>query len=224
MLVFIDKLLVSVSVYLHIMQAVSYLSKCEVYENWRCDVRLLAILICAIMIAGCRDSGSGDSAQRKAESDNVDSRKQAATDGTVTFEVTTVSAKHRYAPKHVLAIWITDHKGNYVKTLKIRAKDYLRFLSRWKKVSKGDMTDADTSASLKTHESHKVKWDCRNKDGKLVPDGEYIIFIEFSEKNGLGPVTGKQDIRFMKGTKAIDVSPDDLQNFKKMRIVYTPKK
>jgi hypothetical protein len=45
----------------------------------------------------------------------------AQTDGSATFQVTTVTAGGNYSPRNVMAIWVTDANTNFVKTLKRQA-------------------------------------------------------------------------------------------------------
>ena len=61
---------------------------------------------------------------------------RAQTDGAATFQVTTVTAGGNYAPRNVMAIWVTDANTNFVKTLKRQAVSQIRWLTRWGTLSK----------------------------------------------------------------------------------------
>jgi hypothetical protein len=145
-----------------------------------------------------------------------------STPGSVEFTVTTKTSGEKYAPRHVIAVWVTDSKGNFVRTLELRAREYVRHLRIWRKGSQGNTVDAITGASLRAHQSHKLVWDCKNAKGELVPDGEYRIHVEFTEKNGQGPVIPANHIRFTKGPKAVSLTPADLPQFVDMKLSYTP--
>lgn len=142
--------------------------------------------------------------------------------GTVVFSFDTKSTGSDFAPRHVLAVWVTDSKGRFIKTLECREKNYGRYLVQWARAAGGNKTDAVTGASLKTHGAHRVTWDCRNAAGETVPDGEYRIRVEFSERNGPGPLLPDDHVRFIKGPEAKTARPADTAYFKNMALSFTP--
>lgn len=144
------------------------------------------------------------------------------TNGSVEFTVTTKPAKGKYSPRHVMAIWVTNSKGEFVKTLAVCGKNQKKRLATWAKQSKKNDVDAVTGATLKTHQTHTVTWDCRGAKGKSVPDGDYQIHVEFTSSNGQGPVTPAAHIQFQKGLKAVSMTPKALRYFDKMNLKYTP--
>ena len=148
----------------------------------------------------------------------------AATKGSVSFTVKTIATNEKYKPFNVMAIWVTDSKGEFVKTLAYHAKKRKKYLKVWKKSSDKNITDAVTSATLSTHESRTVKWNCTDAKGYLVPDGEYQIHVEFSNANKAGPVTPDGHIKFTKGPKAVMLEPAKLPHFEGMKLQYTPSK
>ena len=150
--------------------------------------------------------------------------EKAKPTGPVKFSVETKRTKGKYAPKHVLAIWVTNAKGKHVRTLEVYGKKRMKYLKAWAKNSKNNTVDAITGATLKKHVPHNVVWDCRDAKGKLVPDGTYHIHVEFSEANGQGPMMALQHVTFQKGAKAISINPKDTPNFVKIKLDYTPEK
>jgi PKD repeat protein len=52
-----------------------------------------------------------------------------------------------------------------------------------------------------------------------VPDGEYIVYAEFTDKHAQGPL---YSINFIKGTDPVFISPDDETYFKDIVINFTP--
>jgi hypothetical protein len=147
----------------------------------------------------------------------------AQTDGTAKFRVRTVTANGQYAPRHVLAIWVTDARTNFVKTLKKQAAARQQYLNRWR-TSSGGYTQVDgiSGPTLPSHQTHEVTWDCRNTAGAVVPDGLYRFFVEFTEINGQGPWTGTNMIAFSKGPVALTNQLPGLRNFVDLRIVFVP--
>ena len=140
----------------------------------------------------------------------------------VSFSVTTVPTTGKYAPRHVLAIWVTDSQGALVKTLQVNADKRKKHLVQWMAAMGDTKVDAVTSATLKTHQTSKVVWNCKDAKGNPVPDGKYQIRVEFTEINGAGPATPKDYIEFTVGPKAATVKPKDLANFKAMSLDYVP--
>ncbi len=126
-----------------------------------------------------------------------------ATDTAMIFSVTTQTYGGAYSPKHCLAIWITDQNNVFKKTIRLAASTYKLHLVKWNQMSGGNVVDAITGPSLTSHNTHTVIWDGKDKNGDLQPDGQYKIFIEYTEENSLqpsipdGPWTS---FTFMKGT------------------------
>jgi PKD repeat protein len=56
-------------------------------------------------------------------------------------------------------------------------------------------------------------------DGEIVPDGQYVIWVEFTEKHAQGPLTS---VEFTKGTEAVTINPPDEDHFINMELVYIP--
>lgn len=142
-----------------------------------------------------------------------------STAGTVDISITTKEKNVGYHPKHVLAIWVEDDAGTYVKTLKVRADKRKQYLYSWNSASGGNTTDAVTGATLSSHGTHTVSWDCTNKTGEVVEDGEYTLFVEYTSEHAQGPLTS---IVFTKSADAFSVKPSDLTYFTDMDLVFTP--
>ncbi len=139
---------------------------------------------------------------------------------TVTVQVTTNPTSGKFSPKHALAVWITDSKGTFIKTLKIQANKQMKQLKQWINSSKKDKTDAVTGATLKKHITHNITWDCKDLKKKIVADGDYFINIEYSEINGEGPFI---KIPFVKGKVNMSSTPKDTSAFSNMKVNYSIK-
>jgi len=146
--------------------------------------------------------------------EGVDSK---ATPGEVSFTVKTVTDGGNYAPKHVLAIWVEDANG-FVKTRKVLANQRIQYLYTWKVSSNYNDVDAITGPTINSHQTHTVTWDCRDLEGAIVPDGDYNIYAEFTEKHAQGPVTM---VTFTKGPDAQVLDPADEDHFINMHLEYT---
>ena len=83
------------------------------------------------------------------------SKAQEQSEGTMTFTVKTVTADGKYSPRHVLAIWVEDADG-FVLSRKLRAEKRKQYLYTWNDKSGGDVTDANTGATLSSHQTHTL--------------------------------------------------------------------
>ena len=143
----------------------------------------------------------------------------------VHVEVTTRTTGQNYAPKHVLAVWVADSQGRFVKTLRVMGDKKRGRLSAWRAVvanNAGAVVDAVTGATERQHGTVSADWDCRDVRGKLVPDGWYQIMVEFSEGKARGPVTPPGHLRVQKGPEAYTASPKDLPYFAGLQVSYQP--
>jgi hypothetical protein len=147
----------------------------------------------------------------------------AQTQGTCTFTVTTTrDTGAEFDPKHVLAIWVTNSSGTFVKTLKKMAASRESHLNTWVATSGKNVVDAVTGATLTAHTTHTVTWNCRNVSGAIVPDGEYRMRVEFTSENAQGPITPATYIKFTKGPAAFNATYPNVTNFTSMSLTYTP--
>lgn len=140
--------------------------------------------------------------------------------GTVQLNFDTKTVGGRYAPDNLVAVWVTDSKGAFVRTLLCRGKRYTRSLRAWMESSHGDTTDAVTGATLHTFKKHQVVWDCKNGKGEIVPDGVYRLHIELLD--GKSAVTPDAHLEITKGPNPAQVRPADLDNFRKITLSYAP--
>jgi hypothetical protein len=109
----------------------------------------------------------------------------------LTFKVQTKTYNGNYGPDHVLAMWITDSKGAFVKTIDKHAAARVQYLTNWiassaKNVVGTTTTDGTSGATLASHAAVTKTWNCTNVSGAVVPDGAYFINIEFTEADATG--------------------------------------
>ncbi len=147
----------------------------------------------------------------------------AQTQGTCTFTATTLrDIGAEYDPRHVLAIWVTNASGAFVKTLKKQAASREQYLRTWVANSSSNVVDAITGATLTAHVTHTVAWDGRDTAGNIAPDGEYRIRVEFTSENSQGPLTPSTHITFTKGPAAVEAAFPDVTNFSNISLAYAP--
>jgi PKD repeat protein len=138
--------------------------------------------------------------------------------GELTFTVRTVTQNGTYAPKHVLAIWVEDADG-FVKTRKAMANQRKQYLYTWHAASNYNVVDAITGPTLNSHQTHTVTWNCTDLAGDVVPDGDYTIWVEFTEKHAQGPL---YTLTFTKGPNSQSISPPDETYFKDIQLDFVP--
>jgi hypothetical protein len=137
----------------------------------------------------------------------------------VTFNVTTVTDNGTFSPKHVLAVWIEDNSGAFVKSNKVMAVDRKQYLYTWNTQSSGNFTDATTGATLTSHQAHTITWNCQNLSSEVVVDGDYKIWIEYTDQHAQGPIFS---VDFTVSGSTFNVDPADQTYFKDMTLDYTP--
>jgi hypothetical protein len=142
-----------------------------------------------------------------------------AGDTTVLFTIKTVSYGGTYAPRHVLAIWITNSNNQHIRTLKVMASNFKNKLFKWNTYTGGSVpSDAISGASLTSHQTHTVKWNGKNAAGHVVPDGDYNLWVEFNETNSTGNPT--ISIPFTKGAVDQHVTPANTSYFQNIDLQY----
>ncbi|HTU62324.1 MAG TPA: hypothetical protein VMF89_27885, partial [Polyangiales bacterium] len=125
----------------------------------------------AALDGGEQPDAAADASTTDASTSDEDAgtEREVQTAKACTFRLTTRAQGGRYAPKNVGAIWIEREDGTWVKTLKVWAGVRLRYLTTYLEANTTrDTTDALTSATLRQHTTHEVKWSPDD-----VPDGDY---------------------------------------------------
>lgn len=144
--------------------------------------------------------------------------KSPQTAGTVTFTFKTVTDNGTYSPKHVMAVWVEDSNG-FVKSRLVQAQQRKQYLYTWIAASGQNSVDAVTGATLTSHQQRTVTWDCTDLAGNVVPDGDYTIRVEYTDKHAQGPLTA---VTFTKAGSSVHLTPANQTYFTNMDLQYTP--
>ena len=96
-----------------------------------------------------------------------------STNGNVSFTVKTVTYGGDRSPKNIVAIWIEDMQGNFIKTRLLKAEKRKEWLLTWNDKSGGSTVDDLTGATIDNHQTHTIAWDGTDESGSQVDDGEY---------------------------------------------------
>lgn len=146
----------------------------------------------------------------------------AETGRLATLTVTTSPAGGKYAPRHVLAVWITDAQDQLVKTVEVRAGRRQKYLTAWREALGDRKPDGISGATLKQHGPHTFTWDGRDANGQPVPDGTYRWHLELTDRNKPGPTTPPAHLAFAVGPDAVSARAADLPNFRDLALTFTP--
>jgi len=140
---------------------------------------------------------------------------QAQTNGTLSVSVTTSSTGGSYSPRNILAIWVEDGSGKFVKTLLAYANTRKTHLNTWEASTTAagsafNSIDAITSATQSSHGTRNCSWNGTDYNGKLVPDGTYKIWMELTDKNSTGNVA---PVTFIKSPNVQKLTPAAVPSF-----------
>lgn len=144
---------------------------------------------------------------------------QAQTSGDLAVSVSTSNAGGNYAPRNIVAIWVEDSNGDFVKTLLAYAQTYKTHLNNWQASSSFNSVDAITGATKTSHATRTCTWDGTDVSGTLVADGTYKLCMELTDKNSTGNYSSYD---FTKGTNEDNQTPGNQPSFSSVSIVWTP--
>lgn len=148
----------------------------------------------------------------------------AQTEGVLTVTTTTGETGGNYAPKNVVAIWIEDTEGNFIKTLLAYAAARKTHLNTWEASTTAagspfNTTDAISGATRPSHSTRTCTWNSMDFNGNLAPDGVYRVRMELTDKNSTGNFS---TFTFMKGIDAENQMPTDVPSFSSIIINWQP--
>lgn len=152
---------------------------------------------------------------------------QAQTSGTLTVTVTTAqTATAVYAPKNILAIWVEDNSGKFIKTLMAYANTRKAYLTKWGTSTSAigssyNIVDAISGATLSSHSTRTCNWNGTDYSGKLVADGSYKLCMELTDQHISSNYTF---VAFTKGTTNQNLTPADVPpSFKSIAVSWSTK-
>lgn len=150
----------------------------------------------------------------------------AQTAGTLTVTATTSkTSTATYNPKNIVAMWVEDSSGKFVKTLLAYASERKQHLKTWKAVttvagSVYNIVDAKTGATQTSHAARTCTWNGKNTSSVLVADGTYKIRMEVTDNDGV--VQNLATFTFTKGTSIQTLNPSTTNGFSNISIEWKP--
>ncbi len=148
----------------------------------------------------------------------------AQTTGELLVTTTTSETGGNYAPRNIVAIWIENEQGEFVKTLLAYAQTRKTHLNTWQAstTAAGTMyntTDAITGATKSSHNTRECIWNCTDYNGLIMEDGNYYVWMELTDKNSTGNYSS---FLFTKDENPNSQTPDDVPSFTSISIVWEP--
>lgn len=144
----------------------------------------------------------------------------AQTQGTLTVTTTTSSTGGEYAPSNIVAVWVVNSNGQFVKTLLRYANARIQYLTNWNaSTSTRNVVDAITGSTQNSHASRTSTWNGTNVSGVVVADGVYTLKMELTDKNSTGNLG---TFTFTKGPAAQTLTPANVPSFSNISIRWVP--
>jgi hypothetical protein len=142
----------------------------------------------------------------------------ASTPGTLTITTTTTAPGGSYRPDHVMAIWVTNSSGTFVKTLLAYAAARKSELTNWRAAtSTYNVVDALTGSTKTSHATRTCTWNGTDVSKVLVADGTYTVKMQICDGS-----TSNATFTFVKGPAAQTVKPANLTSFSSNSLVWAP--
>jgi hypothetical protein len=144
----------------------------------------------------------------------------AQTAGKLTVTVTTVTYGGSYSPDNVVAIWVQNKTGVYIKTLLAYAATRRSYLSNWAKATSStyNVVDAVTGATQGSHGIRTCNWNGANQTGTVLGDDTYNVVMEMTEGGNNKLAT----FAIVKGKSQQIVTPANVAGFSNITIKWTP--
>ena len=137
----------------------------------------------------------------------------------LTVSVVTSTTGGGYAPKNVVAIWVENSAGTFVKTLTVYAQARKADLTHWEGSSAGSTVDAVTGATQSSFGTVYGSWNGTDKNNITAPDGEYRVCMEITDKNSTGNFSY---FTFTKGPVAQTLKPANTPSFSTISLKWVP--
>ena len=148
----------------------------------------------------------------------------AQTTGELSVTTITSEAGGNYAPRNIVAIWIENDQGEFIKTLLAYAQTRKTHLNTWQATTTAagtayNTTDAITGATRSSYGTRQCSWNGTDYNGLAVVDGVYYVWMELTDKNGTGNYSS---FSFTKDENSNTQTPDDVPSFASISIVWQP--
>jgi hypothetical protein len=129
-----------------------------------------------------------------------------------------------YNPRNVLAVWIQQTGGTFVKTINRQAATRKLSLVAWNTAAGAGDVDAVTGATRQNHTNPvNITWDLKDKQGNVIPDGTYTVRMETADSNAATAAKNNQGtFTFVKGPAPQTQNGLANGGFSNVTIKFTP--
>jgi hypothetical protein len=170
--------------------------------------RLILIILVIFLIPICSNAA------------NPTANAGEKTNGNLSVSIVTGTATGKYAPRNVVAVWIEDNSGIFIKTLLVNAQKRMKYLTNWlSSTSDGNTVDAITGATSATYGTLTCTWNGTDASGTLLNDGTYRLCVELADDNYSENFAY---FTFTKGTSVDIQTPANKPGFSDIYIKWTP--
>jgi len=144
--------------------------------------------------------------------------------GNLAVTTTTSETGGNFAPRNIVAIWIENEQGEFVKTLLAYAQARKTHLNNWQATTTAagtqyNTTDAITGATRSNHGTRECSWNGLDYNNLAVGDGTYYVWMELTDKNATGNYSS---FAFNKDEDPNTQTPDDVPSFSSISIAWQP--
>jgi hypothetical protein len=102
----------------------------------------------------------------------------------ITVTATTTPAGGPYAPRNVVAVWVQDSAGTFIKTIQRWSAGRTQYLLAWRALAAQNDVDAVSGATRPNHNTPlSITWDLKDRAGNVVPPGTYTIRMEVADSD-----------------------------------------
>lgn len=142
----------------------------------------------------------------------------------VRITATTTTKGGQFAPANVVAVWIEDAQGNFVKTIDRWSAVRTQYLLDWTAAAGPGDTDSVSGASRLDHNTPlQITWKLKDGNQQLVPDGTYTVRMESTESNSTSIAQNNEGtFTFIKGASAQMQTGLSNGGFTNVSIEFTP--
>jgi hypothetical protein len=144
----------------------------------------------------------------------------------VSFSTKATSPGAKYAPRNIVAVWVEDSNGNFVRTLLRYANKRVKYLRAWNAVATdgsriATMPDVITGATRSSHGTRSVMWDFTDLNGMEVPDGSYTVRMELTDHNASSASSNNEgQVSFEKNGNSGEQTGMSSGNFDNISVFY----
>lgn len=191
------------------------------------DVRTFACLV--FLLSGClvgdpTPLDPGADPEPQDPNPNPQDPEPAGTAAVRITATTTTKAGQQYAPRNVVAVWIEDAQGQFVKTIDRWSSARTQHLIEWNTAAGVGDVDGVSGASRSDHATPlSIEWKLKGADQQLVADGTYTIRMESTESNATSAADcNEATFTFVKGPAAQSQTALSNGGFTNVSIEFTP--